>query len=110
MHFSKAAFKQNSISDENLEGFRRFIPFLKWGLIAFSFICTVIFTANVFYFKVPESRSAEQKAAREAIEAEYQKQFEAEAREIERSYNETLAAAHEPVDAAKEYFDSIIIT
>ena len=110
MHFSKAALKQNELfSDERLESFRRLMPTVKLGLVAFSFVCTVIFTANVFYYKVPDGRSEEQTAARESVLSEYQKQFNQAAAEIERTYNEALAAAHEPVNAAQEYFDSIEI-
>lgn len=110
MHFSKAALKQNELSgDERLKSFQQLMPVVKWGLVVFSFVCTVIFTANVFYYKVPDGRSAEQTAARESVLVEYQERFDQAAAEIERTYNEALATAHEPVDAAQKYFISIEI-
>ena len=112
LHFSDAAFSQNQLSKYDVhatEKYRLLRLYMKWGLVAFSFVCTLIFTANAFYGAVPAMRDEAVKTEEERIEEYYAIQFEKDKETIEQSYQEALAAAHEKVDSAQEYFNSIQI-
>ena len=111
-HFSGAAFTQNHLEDEDrrrLEEFQKIRKVIQWALVLFSFVCSLIFTANTFYYKIPGEESDAVAAAKEAINEEYEKQLEDKKDLAEIIYNNTLEAARIPVDNAKEYFESIEI-
>ena len=74
LHFSEAAFKQNPLSDTDrasLQTFLSVLPHIKWGLVAFSLVCTLIFMSSLFYYKVPGKEAESVQVAREKIEAAY---------------------------------------
>lgn len=112
LHFSEAAFRQNQLSDADRESIKTFLdvlPYIKWGLIIFSLICTLIFVASSFYYKVPGEEAESVKEAKEKIEEEYRQNMQEAAKEAERIYQDTVETAFLRVQAAQDYFDSITI-
>lgn len=112
LHFAEAAFEQNQLSDEDrvsLQGFLSVLPYIKWGLVSFSVVCTLIFTASSFYYKVPGREAESVQQAKAEIEAEYNRDLQAVTDEAGRVYQDKVNTAFIPVQAAQNYFDSITI-
>lgn len=112
LHFSEAAFKQNPLSDTDrasLQTFLSVLPYIKWGLVAFSLVCTLIFMSSSFYYKVPGEEAESVQAAREKIEAAYSRDEQAAIEEANRIYQNTIDAAFLQVQAAQDHFDTITI-
>ena len=72
--------------------FRDILPLIRNGLVIFSFACSLIFTANAFYYKSVTGESDELAAAREAISAEYDAQLAAETAQADAAYRQAIAA------------------
>lgn len=112
LHFSEAAFRQNTLSATDrasLQTFLSILPYIKWGLVTFSLVCTLIFAASSFYYKVPGEETQSIQAAREKIEAAYSRDEQAAADEADRIYQNTVNTAFLQVQAAQDYFDSITV-
>lgn len=112
LHLFEAAFKQSALSDKDrktLNSFKKISAIVKWGLVIFSFMCSLVFTANSFYFKVPEGQSNELKQAQAEIIAEYESRRDAAIRDADYTYQQTLEAASKRVESAQDSFDSIEI-
>lgn len=112
LHFSGAAFEQNRISAEDKTSLRNFLcvlPYIKWGLVIFSFVCTLIFSASSFYHTVQGEDPELVQKAKEEIEAEYVERLQSVANDIEQTYQKRIDAAFIPVQAAQDNFNSIII-
>lgn len=112
LHFAEAAFEQNQFSDEDkasLQGFLSALPYIKWGLVGFSVVCTLIFTASSFYYKVPGGETESIQQAKAEIEAEHDHDLQTVVDEADRVYQDKVNTAFIPVQAAQDYFDSITI-
>lgn len=112
LHFFGAALKQNQLSNEQkatIQGFFKVLPAIKYGLVIFSFICSLIFTSNAFYYKSVVGESDELTAAQAEIELQYDKNFEAKKIAAEESYQQAIAAHKENLQTAKEYWESVEI-
>lgn len=112
LHFFEAAFRQNpvSVSDQaSLQTFLNVLPYIKWGLVAFSLVCTLIFTASSFYYKVPGEETQAVREAREEIEAAYSRDEQIAEAEASQIYQNAVDAAFIQVQAAQDHFNSITI-
>lgn len=108
LNFTGAASRQNrQFSAQGV--YSNLFFYIKWGLIMFSFVCSLIFTANAFYYKVPEARTEVYQQAEEEIMAEYESRLQAETAEADKVYEQTLEAAAAPLDNARRYFESITV-
>lgn len=110
LHFFGAALQQNGLTQSEqslLSKFRDILPLIRNGLVIFSFICSMIFTANAFYYKSVTGESDELTAAREAISAEYDAQMAAENERAEAAYQQAIAAPEEQLRTATAYWESI---
>ena len=112
LHFFEAAFRQNPVSDSDqtsLQAFLGVLPYIKWGLVTFSLVCTLIFTASSFYYKVPGTETQAVQEAREKIEAAYDRFLQIAEAEADRIYQNTVDTAFIQVQTAQDHFDSIAI-
>lgn len=112
LHFFGAALQQNNLTQSEqslLTKFRDILPLIRNGLVIFSFICSIIFTANAFYYKSVTGESDELTKAKEAISIEYDKRMTAEMEQAELVYQQAIAGADEQLQTAKEYWESIEI-
>lgn len=112
LHFSEAAFRQNPLSNADrasLQTFLSVLPYIKWGLVAFSLVCTLIFMSSSFYYKVPGEEAESVQTVRERIEAAYSRDEQTAIEEADRIYQNTIDAAFLQVQAAQDHFDAITI-
>lgn len=99
LHFFGAAFQQNGLTQSEqslLSKFRDILPLIRNGLVIFSFVCSMIFTANAFYYKSVTGESDELTAARDAIFAEYDAQMATEIERAEAAYRQAITALFGP--------------
>lgn len=112
LHFSRAAFAQTLLPDKNrktMNSFMDFTAIIKWGLIGFSFVCSLFFTANSFYYMVPDGQSEAFQQAQAEIYAEYESRMETASEDADFVYQQAIEAASKRVQSAQEFFDSIEI-
>ena len=112
LHFSGAAIHQNSITGEDLSAvsiFRDFTPIIKWGLVVFSFLCTLIFSANAFYYKTSSGEPPELAAAKTEIEEEYSERLSLETEKANEAYDQALAPLREEVEGREKRYNEIDI-
>ena len=110
LHFFGAAFQQNGLTQSEqslLSKFRDILPLIRNGLVIFSFVCSMIFTANAFYYKSVTGESDELTAARDAIFSEYDAQMATEIERAEAAYRQAIAAPEEQLRTATAYWESI---
>lgn len=110
LHFFGAALQQNDLTQRErslLSKFRDILPLIRNGLVIFSFVCSIIFTANAFYYKSVTGESDELTVAREAISVAYNEQMTAETEKAESVYQQEISGAEEQLQTAKAYWENI---
>lgn len=112
LHFFGGALQQNNLTQNErylLSQFRNILPWIRNGLVIFSFVCSIIFTANAFYRNSVTRESDELTAARESISAEYDAKMATENEQADTVYQQAIATPQEQLQTAKANWEKIEI-
>lgn len=113
LHFNRVAIKKRageSGDNDAITAFNKMARPVEFGLVAFSFICSLIFTANAFYYQVPDARTAENTAAIEAINATYSSKLESKMVAADEEYRLAVETAEFYVANAKQHLSDLSST